>query len=205
MTITNGYATLPEFKAWISESETVIDSILEECVETASRWIDEYCERTEGRRHFYQVTEARVFDTEDPFWVCVDDLVSVTSLKTDDDANGTFETTWAASDYQLLPVNSTSTGRPYTAISALTRNLPIHICGVPRQRVGRIEVTGVWGWSAIPDGVHTACLMVAHRDLKRRHSPEGVMGVGEFTVRISGRVDPDVESLLREFRPLLVA
>lgn len=203
MTITNGYATLPEFKAWISESETVIDAILEERVEAASRWIDARCKRTEGRRHFYKVTEARVFNAAAPNYLCIDDLVSVTSLKTDENADGVFETTWAASDYQLLPLNAAADSRPFTDIAALGRTFP-WLTGL-YQRTGRIEITGVWGWPAIPDGVHTACLIQASRGLKRRHSPEGVVGFGEFGgMRVTTR-DPDVDSYLREFMPILVA
>lgn len=203
MTITNGYATLAEFKAWISETETVIDSILEERVEAASRWIDGRCKRTDGRRHFYQVTEARVFDAAAPNYLCVDDLVSVTTFKTDDNLDGVFETTWAATDYQLLPLNSAADSRPYTEIAAIGRAFPWATGAY--QRSGRIQITGVWGWPAVPDGVHTACLIQASRGLKRRHSPEGVARVGEFGMRVSSRDDPDVESYLREFMPILVA
>jgi hypothetical protein len=198
VTITNGYATLPQFKAWISDKETVIDAILEKRIETSSRWIDHRCEQPCGRRrHFYQVTEARVFDTTDPNVLRIDDLLSVTTLKTDENADGTFETTWAASDYQLLPFDAPTKGEPYTEISALLRRFPLCAKG---QRVGRIQVTGLWGWTAIPNEVHTACLLHASRGLKRRHSPEGVIGVGEFGgIRVSNRQDPDVDSYLHDF------
>lgn len=47
--------------------------------------------------------------------------------------------------------------------------------------------------------VRLACLMHAARLYKRKNSPEGVAGFGEFgTVRVS-RFDPDVEDLLSPF------
>ena len=50
----------------------------------------------------------------------------------------------------------------------------------------------------LSDDVKEACYIQSARIFKRRESPEGVLGFGDFTVRVS-RLDPDVESLLRHY------
>lgn len=189
MTIVNGYATLPQIKDWVGETTSRLDTMLEQRVQAASRRIDNLTNRC-----FYQVTETRVFDACDPWKLDIDDLVSVTTLKTDENADGTFEVTWTANvDYQLHPLNPNAAPEqePYREAHAIAaRSFPLRFNN--RDRAGRVQINGVWGWPAIPDGVFTACLMLAGRGVGRRKSPEGVAGFGEFgPVRIS-RTDPDV-------------
>ena len=98
MAITNGYATLTDVKAAlrIPVSDTVDDSLLETSIEAASREIDGYCERV-----FYNAgTATRVYVPTDPFLVDVDDLQSVTTLKTSSTGD-TFDQTWGTADFQL--------------------------------------------------------------------------------------------------------
>jgi hypothetical protein len=194
------YATVPEFKAWITIDDTIDDVVATAVLDSVSRWIDEYCDR-----HFWQdgatgAEMARTFTPTRCYSLDIDDLVpgSVTTFKTDDAGDGTFETTWAASDYQLQPVNRPS-GRPFRRVEAVAGRLfPVPYM---RARSNRVEITGVWGWPAVPDTVHQACLIQASRVLKRRHSPEGVAGFGEFgLIRVTNRPDPDVMALLDPYR-----
>ena len=192
------YATLPEFKAWVTLTDTVDDVVMANVLDSTTRWIDEYCDR-----HFWQdgtsgSEVARTFIPCHQYRLHVDDLVSITTFKTDEAGDGTFETTWSASDYQLQPVNR-PTGRPYTRVQAVAGRLfPIPY---DYMRSNRVEVTGVWGWPAVPDTVKQACLIQSQRVLKRRYSPEGVAGFGEFgAVRIGSRLDPDVQQLLDPYR-----
>src|SRR5919106_6985528 len=97
------YATLPEFKAWVTLSDTVDDVVMSAVLESTSRWIDEYCDR-----HFWQdgatsSEVARSYASNCGRDLAIDDLVpgTITALKTDATGDGTFESTWAASDYQL--------------------------------------------------------------------------------------------------------
>lgn len=199
MTITNGYATLVEAKSWIGLSDTDDDSLLELVITSVSRWIDTYC-----GRHFWQdVAKARVRDSCDGLFVELGpyyDLVSVTTLKTDSNQDGSFDTTWAATDYQLLPRNVTAPEpRPYTQVHAVA-NQRFPIPAGSSSSIGLVEITGTWGWPAVPAAVTQACRMQVSRILKRKQSPEGVAGWGEFgPMRISGRLDPDVEQLLKDY------
>lgn len=195
------YATLPEFKAWITLTDTIDDVVMTDALKSVSRWEDEYCER-----HFWQDGAtgseiARTFVPTSCYELTIDDLVpgSVTTFKTDESGDGSFEVTWAASDYQLLPVNR-PTGRPFKRVEAVgSRVFPSWL--TRGQRSNRVEITGIWGWPAVPESVKQACLIQASRILKRRYSPEGVAGFGEFgAVRVSNRLDPDVQQLLDPYR-----
>lgn len=148
---------------------------------TASRWIEQYCSR-----HFWQTATAvaRTFDTCDPYCLhlgAFNDLVSITSLKTDEDSDGVYETTWSASDYQLLPTNPSAAPeqRPYTEIKAIgSRAFPLRY--YDRTRAGRIQVTGVFGWPSIPYDIQQAALTLGVDLFKLKDSPFGVQGFGEF-------------------------
>src|SRR5262245_1312944 len=191
------YATLPQFKAWVTLSDTIDDVVATGVLDAVSRWIDEYTDT-----HFWQdgPTVARTFTPCANGCRCIDidDLVSVTSLKTDLGGDGTFETSWSVSDYQLQPVNR-PTGHPYTRVEAVGA-LTFPARTAPGSRPDRVEITGVWGWAAVPAPVHLACLIQTSRELKRRFSPEGVIGPSEFgAVRVGTRLDPDVELMLSEY------
>jgi hypothetical protein len=205
MAVGDGYCTLVELKERVSIDDNVDDLQIISAIGASSRWIDEHCQRS-----FNQTTsQARVLDAEDYRTLCLGgfgDLVSVATLKTDDNLDGVFETTWAASDYQLLPIVAPTRPdpHPYTSIrSTGTRFFPLASCA---GRLGLIEVTGVWGWPAVPDAVHEACLIQSARVFKRRGSPEGVTGwQSEFgPIRVSARADPDVEALLAPYRRTVV-
>jgi len=83
------YATLSDVKRNLSITDTVDDSLIELCIESASRAIDNMTERT-----FSQSEETRVFVPDDSFFCPIDDLYSLTTLKTADDADQEFDVTW---------------------------------------------------------------------------------------------------------------
>ncbi|MCC6629956.1 MAG: phage head-tail connector protein, partial [Chloroflexi bacterium] len=147
MAITNGYTTLARLKARLGITDTTEDAALESLVEAVSRAIDDFC----GRR-FYAATQTRYYTANRSDRLLVDDLLSITTLKTDDDADGTFETTWTASDYLLAPYNAQqeSQPQPYWRIeSAPSGSYSFPVC-VPRG----VQIAGSWGFaSTTPDVV----------------------------------------------------
>lgn len=193
------YATVPELKAWVTLSDNLDDVVMQSVLDSVSRWIDQYC-----GTHFWQdgtvgVPVARTFTACSNQCRCIDidDLVSLSTLKTDEGGDGTFEVTWSASDYQLQDVNRPN-GEPFTKIEAVA-SLTFPARTSPGTRADRIEVTGVWGWGAVPNPVKQACLLQASRMLKRRYSPEGVAGFGEFGLIRVSQSDRDVEALLSDY------
>lgn len=141
--ITNGYITLAQFKErlWDSDSSTdaARDSEIERMINGASRWIDNHC----GRR-FYAATETRTFTAEYTDLLFVDDLISVSTLKTDDDEDRTYETTWTSDDYDLAPENAAydNPPHPYNMIRVRTDG---DYSFPTRVRRG-VQVVGEWGW-----------------------------------------------------------
>lgn len=193
MTITNGYATRDQFIDWAQIDRTVDVAQIDRAIETVSRWIDGYCSR-----QFWQATAAtRTFVPYDDYRVKTGDLVSVTTVKTGT-GDGTFTTTWAASDYQLWPLNPADGPElgPYTELRTVgTRTFPI--AGTGRPDV--VQIVGTFGWPAVPTAVTQACLIQATRLYGRRYSQNGIVGAGDFAFRVSTRLDPDVADLLFEY------
>lgn len=206
MTIINGYATLAELRAKLTfgATNTASDSILEQNIESSSRWVERYC----GRR-FYGAAETRYYTADDGYEIDIDDLTSVVALKTDDNEDGTFEITWAASDYSLYPYNAALDAKPYTKIevpASGTQTFPTAV------RKG-VLVQGVFGYVAstaatdCPDPIHDAVLLLSERIYKRKDAPLGVAGnqaLGTQPVKISSMsADPDIKDLLDPYRRLV--
>ena len=203
MAITDGYATLSDVKAALRITDNVDDSLLEISIEAASREIDGWCERV-----FTSSTATRIYRPTDVFSVDVDDLQSITTLKTDSDGSGVFDVTWETTDYQLNPLNGIAGGisTPYTQVRAIGEYLfPIYEPRNVNANEASIQITGVWGWPSIPTAVKQACIILSMRQFKRYDSPTGVMGFGDLGVMRVGRVDPDVEKLLMPFRKMAFA
>lgn len=203
MAITDGYTTLDEVKAILRITDTVDDSLLETCVESASRQIDTHCERV-----FTSGTATRVFVPRDSYVTEIDDLVSLTTMKTSSNLDGTFDTTWTSTDYQLEPLNGLSGGSytPYTQIRAVgdflfpTANFP------SSTGEASVQITGVFGYgTAVPTDVKQACNLLAVRQYKRYDSPLGVAGFGDIGVVRVSRIDPDIEALLGPYRKIRMA
>lgn len=192
MAVTNAYATLAQVKAALRITDAVDDDLLELSINAASRDIDGYCQR-----YFYSQTgQTRIYTPESSYFTFIDDLVSLTTLKTSSTADGQFDTTWGASDYQLEPLNGLSGGLyiPYNSIRAVGDLLFTSI-----SEEATIQVTGTFGWASIPSAVTQACILLAMRQYKRYDSPLGVAGYGDLGVMRVTRIDPDVVSLLEPF------
>lgn len=193
MAITNGYCTLAQVKASLRITDTVDDALLELAVEAASREIDQATERT-----FYNMgTATRYFVARDPYFTEIDDLISLTHLKTDPDGDSGFTVTWATTDYQLEPLNGFSGGVPTPATGIRARDTYLFPM---EEEEALVEVRGVWGWSAVPTAIKQATVILASRIFKRNDSPLGVAGFGDLGVMRVGKLDPDVEALIHSFR-----
>jgi hypothetical protein len=193
MAITNGYASLADVKAALRITDSVDDSLLEMAIESASRLIDGYT-----YRYFYNAgTATRDFVAEDSYLTIIDDLISISELKTTDEIGRAY-TTWNAEDYQLRPVNGKQDGLnvPYTSILSVD-NLLFNKLG----EQALVRVTGVWGWSAVPIAIKQATVIQSSRIYKRLDSPLGVAGFGDLgAIRVGRALDPDVEQLVMPYR-----
>lgn len=199
------YCTVEALKSRLSITNSNSDLEIHGACFAASRWVEQHCERTFWRT---ASTEVRTFAPSD-WWVLVlpefNDLVSVTSLLSDESGSGTFSTTWATTDYQLLAGTGRAAYnpqagpemRPYTAIKSIgTRRFP-WIYTTP-SRMDRVQITGVFGWPAVPRAVKQAAQLLATELFRRKDAPFGVAGEGEFV--ITARDNQMAKTLLGPYR-----
>lgn len=197
MAITNGYITLNLLKSSLSIEDNIDDEFLELAIESGSRQIDQACER-----QFFQASETRIYAPRDSFVTEIDDLVTLTTLKTSSDADGVFDIEWDPKDYQLEPLNGIVGGipSPTTQIRVTDEYLFVTDGGE-----ATVEVTGTFGWPEIPVQIQQATLILASRLFERRNSPLGVAGFGDLgAVRVS-KIDADIDNLIGPFKKVRMA
>lgn len=189
------YVTATQVKTRLKISVATYDTEIDLAIGSASREIDDWC----GRR-FDQTAAGvvRTFAPRDLTLLAVTDVVSVTAVKTDTGTR-TFATTLTSSQYKLLPVDAAyaADARPYTSIRAIGTTWPFPTW--PGEHDDTVQVTGTWGWPAVPRPVAMACLILASETLKLSDAPFGVVGMGEFgAIRV--RDNPKVKALLGPYR-----
>ena len=204
--INQGYATRNQVKAAlrIGTADTLDDDLIDNCVGAASRLIDGYC-----NRRFWQTgtAEARVYQAEDSFYCSIDDIAGTAiTLKTSSFADGNFDVTWTASDYQLEPLNGNLDGLTwsYDKIRAVGDYLfPTVNANFGEQAL--VQVTAVFGWPSVPEPVTQATIIQASRIFKRYDSPLGVAGFGDLgAIRVSRYLDPDMAQLVEPYRRMRI-
>jgi len=190
------YATLAQFKAAVGITDSTDDTALQNVLDATDTLIDLYCDRKTG---FGTASETRYYTAEDYQYVLTDDLVSVTTLQTDDDANGTYETTWTAgTDFVLAPVNSALDGFPYTEIDTSVswpRNFPKDVY------IG-VKVVGVFGFPSVPAAVVQSAIIQAGAVWSSRTSPFGVIGSADLggILRQARALHPEAALILEPYR-----
>lgn len=215
MATTNAYTTVAEVREHLGDSGSKLDvDLLERAITTASRGIDRYCSggKLDGWRKFWLDADVttKVFQVDDPGLAWVDDIGSTTGLvvKTDDDGDGVYETTWTqGTDFHLEPLNmdvvaSGDTATPWAFWRIAAIGLDV---GTSSKRFSRfqhratLQVTARWGWSSTPAEVNFSAILLAVKLFKRKDSPFGVAGMNEFgAVRIVQQ-DPDLKALLEPY------
>jgi hypothetical protein len=198
--MTTLYTTGSAVKAAARITDSVDDALINAAIESASRLIDGYC----GRSFFAAGSATRLFVASNDFVCQIDDMAGTAGLviQTDLEADGSFNTTWDVTDYQLEPLNQIAdglTGWSYTRIRA-TGDYLWPISGGEAL----IKVTSTqWGWSAVPDPIEQACVIQSLRIYKRLDSPLGVLGFGDLgVIRVGRSLDPDVAQMIDPYRRL---
>lgn len=213
------YVDTDELKATLDlTGTTYADADVTRAIEAASRAV----ETLTGRLRFYLPAdsndETRYYTAERALMLSIDDAVAVTSVKTDSDFDGVYETVWTlGTDYRLGPSNAANDSRPYEEIRVLTR--PAHdIHGTVVGQLSRstfnlplgvfegVQVVGRFGWTACPSQVASAAFIIAEKLVRRmREAPFGVLALMDTAVRV-GMDDRDVQLFLRDYdrRPFVV-
>lgn len=143
----NAYVTLDFIKSadvLDISTTTDADTRLLRLLENISEWTDKWL-----GRHFYALQQVRTFDGDGKVELFIPDLISLTTLKDDDDQDGTFDVTWAANDFKLWPYNADPTtatnplSTPFTKIITNIRGGTK--TGFPRGRQ-TVQIDGEWGY-----------------------------------------------------------
>jgi hypothetical protein len=188
-------AHLQEIKSALRITDNIDDSLLETAVESASRLVDGFA----GRNFYSNGSATRYFTPEDSIVCEIDDLISLTRLEVSADLDGVFDQIWAATDYQLEPLNGRAdglTGWPATRIRAVGD----FVFGTNIGEAS-VKVIGTWGWSAAPVAIKQATIIQGSRIFKRLDSPLGVLSAPDLGyIRVGTRLDPDVQQLVEPYR-----
>jgi hypothetical protein len=135
----HSYVTRDEFKNRLNipaSGGKPSDAILKLILEAVATKIDDWCYRS-----FLTKTQTRYYTAGRGNLLVVEDLLSVTSIKTDEDGDRTYEQTWATTDYDLLPFNAATDEKPYTEIALA----PDGLLNFPTIAKG-VEIVGKWGF-----------------------------------------------------------
>jgi hypothetical protein len=199
MAITNGYCALSDIKAAlrIPSSDTIDDGLLELAVEAASREIDSATER-----QFFPTNATRIYTPRDSYIVEIDDLRTVTTLKTSSGADGNYDITWQTSDYQLEPLNGLVGGitTPFTQVRAVgDYTFPLD------GGDATVQIVGAFGFATVPTAIKQAAVILGSRIFKRNDSPLGVAGFGDLGVMRVSRIDPDIDALITPYKRIRFA
>jgi len=140
------YASIADVKGVLGISATTDDVVIRQKCEAASRYID-----NEMHRYFMTQSATKYFNGANVLWI--PDLLSVTTLKTDEDGDGTYENTYQVAtepiDYYLYGVGLEDTLNTYPKIRIET-NPNGDYGGFANGCKKGVEIAGLWGYG---DGI----------------------------------------------------
>jgi hypothetical protein len=137
------YASIADLKGLLGISSTTDDTVMRKILEASSRSIDSYTNRT-----FVTQTATKYFDGDYSLWL--PDLLSVTTLKTDEDGDGTYENTLTTDDYILYGAGLEDRLNTYPK-TELVINSSLGDYGSFASGVQKgLQIAGVWGYG---DGI----------------------------------------------------
>jgi hypothetical protein len=189
--------TRNDVKTALGIADTVDDARIDVALESSSEMIQDYCSR---QFLVDSTSSARLFVAQDPWLVHLDDISTTAGLivETDESGTGTFGTTWAATDYQLEPLNGKVNGmtRPYNTLRAIQSKL-LPVDG------GRatVRVTALWGWPSVPDAVKQAAIIQTISIFRAVDAPFGATPFAETgIIRLRTALHPTAAALLSDYR-----
>jgi hypothetical protein len=197
--------TKTELKAVLGiPTDDITDDIrLDMACDAATQQVQAECSR---QFTYDSAASPRLFIAESHLYCPVDDFGTASGLvvRTDEDADGVFETQWSSTDYQLEPLNGRLQGQvwPFNVLRAIDARYWPRVGGQ-----ALVQITARWGWAVIPNPVVQAAQIQALSIFKSVDAPLGVAGFGDIgVVRLRQAMHPVASSLLSQYRrePVLV-
>lgn len=195
------YATLDQLEQRINRGQdwTVAErAALTQLLADVSRLVDRYT-----RRHFWQTAAGtvRYFTARGSARMFVDDIVTLTTLQTDEDGDRTYETTWAATDYDLVPYNAAEVEAPYTRVEVTPTGNYAFPTGMPKG----VKITGVFGWPEVPDSIREVTLLEVARLWAQGRSPSGIVASPELgTFMVEPQLHPQATARLNQYKRVMI-
>jgi len=187
------YITSAALKATLGISVTTWDADVAASITAASRAIDKLC-----NRRFWQDADAlqvRYFSPIRWDWLEIHDLVTLTTLASADDGTTTYANVWTLnSDFFLEPLNAQADADawPYTSLRVHPSGAYTFNTFYPRS----VQVTGMFGWPAVPGPIVDGTTLLAERLFKmKREAPLGVLAFQDVAVRVA-RADSNLMILV---------
>jgi hypothetical protein len=179
MALGDPYVELERLKDYLKIKPEKIeqDENLQDAINSASGEIEKHCNRQFNRT---ETASARIYEPDDAYTVAVDDFWSTTGLlvEVDTSGDGSFSTVVPASDYEVYPRNGVVDGQvgwPYYELQFVNGTFPIY-----HRRKGIVRVTAKWGWSAVPEAVRQATVIIAAETFQLKDAPFGTAGMDQF-------------------------
>ena len=136
------YASIADLKGILGVTSTTDDIVMRKILEAASRSIDSYCNRI-----FAVQSTTKYFDGAVELYV--PDLLSITTLKTDEDGDYDYDNTYAATDYILYGVGIEDTLNTYPKTRIVIDPNGDYSSFASGYKKG-VQIAGVWGYG---DGI----------------------------------------------------
>lgn len=184
------YVTLDQLRAYVrDEGRGLGVDVMQSALSAAEAWVGDYTQRSFA---VAGASSARVYVPTGTDLLPIHDATAVTVVAEDG-------TTLASTAWQLEPLNGLDgSGRsvPYSAIRRIDGDVWEPSASYPGKAI--ISVTGTWGWSAVPDAVVQATLIVARDIVSQQDVRNGLVSFGDFAARASN--NRQVTALLDPFR-----
>jgi hypothetical protein len=136
--VSYAYVSLQELRNGLDIKERDLDDEqLLRISRSVSKTMDKLCGRT-----FRTYNATRIYSPKRTETIKIDDLLSVTSIKTDLNYDGVYEVTWATTDYYLEPINAALDQEPYTRVRLRTGGTQY----LPYMYEKSLEIVGKWGY-----------------------------------------------------------
>jgi len=191
MAIDSPYAIASEYRTVTGRTDTGADAQILLDLTAVSRYLEGRLERFFNND--LAVVQRTYIPTVTSDTLRVDDLAfAPTIIALDTEGDGTYASTLAATDYELLPVNAAvgPEPRPWTQI----RILPWSDDYSTFTKDERVRLTARWGWPAVPGAIKQATIHLTA--ILRLETPRATNRVVELGDAIEA--SPEAQHIIRQ-------